>query len=30
MIPVHLFGSMADMDRLMEIARKHHLAVVED
>ena len=29
-IPVHLFGSMADMDRIMEIARKHHLAVVED
>src|SRR5690606_9913829 len=29
-IPVHLFGQMADMDSLMEIARRHGLAVVED
>ena len=29
-MPVHLFGQMADMDRLMEIARRHHLPVIED
>jgi dTDP-4-amino-4,6-dideoxygalactose transaminase len=29
-IPVHLFGQMADMDPIMEIARKHKLFVVED
>ena len=29
-IPVHLFGSMADMDRIMDIARKHDLRVIED
>ena len=29
-IPVHLFGSMADMDRIMAIARKHGIAVIED
>ena len=29
-IPVHLFGSIADMDRIMEIARKHGLKVIED
>jgi dTDP-4-amino-4,6-dideoxygalactose transaminase len=29
-IPVHLFGQMADMDPIMEIARKHKLYVVED
>ncbi len=28
--PVHLFGHPVDMTRLMEIARKHGLAVVED
>ena len=29
-IPVHLFGHPVDMDRLMAIARKHDLAVIED
>jgi L-glutamine:2-deoxy-scyllo-inosose/3-amino-2,3-dideoxy-scyllo-inosose aminotransferase len=29
-IPVHLYGGMADMDRIMAIARKHGLKVVED
>lgn len=29
-IPVHLYGHPVDMDRLMEIARKHHLLVIED
>lgn len=29
-IPVHLYGAPAPMDRIMEIARKHKLAVVED
>lgn len=29
-IPVHLFGSMADMDRILPIARRHGLAVIED
>ena len=29
-IPVHLFGSFADMDRIMEIARKHNIKVIED
>ena len=29
-IPVHLYGSMADMDRIMEVARKHDLKVIED
>lgn len=29
-IPVHLYGQMADMDAVMEIARKHKLAVIED
>ena len=29
-IPVHLFGQMADMDPIMEIARRYKLYVVED
>src|SRR5581483_8627886 len=29
-IPVHLYGQPADMDPLMEIARRHGLAVIED
>jgi dTDP-4-amino-4,6-dideoxygalactose transaminase len=29
-IPVHLFGQMADMDPIMEIANRHHLSVIED
>jgi dTDP-4-amino-4,6-dideoxygalactose transaminase len=29
-IPVHLHGAPADMDRIVDIARRHGLAVVED
>lgn len=29
-IPVHLFGQMADMDTIMEIADQHGLIVIED
>ena len=29
-IPVHLYGSFADMDAVMEIAEKYNLAVIED
>ncbi len=29
-IPVHLFGQMADMDPIMEIAKAHGLFVIED
>ena len=29
-IPVHLFGQPVDMTRVMEIAQKHHLSVIED
>lgn len=29
-IPVHIYGSMADMEKIMEIARKHDLVVIED
>lgn len=30
LMPVHLFGQMADMTRLMDLARRHGLKVVED
>ena len=30
LLPVHLYGQMADMDAFMAIARRHRLAVVED
>ncbi len=30
MIPVHLYGGMADMDRLLRLARKRGLKVIED
>jgi dTDP-4-amino-4,6-dideoxygalactose transaminase len=29
-VPVHLFGQCADMQRVMDIAKKHNLAVIED
>jgi dTDP-4-amino-4,6-dideoxygalactose transaminase len=29
-MPVHLFGLPVNMDLVLEIARKHHLAVIED
>lgn len=29
-IPVHLYGHPVDMDRLMEISRRHNLIVIED
>ncbi len=29
-VPVHLFGQSADMEAIMEIARKHKLHVIED
>jgi dTDP-4-amino-4,6-dideoxygalactose transaminase len=29
-IPVHLFGQMADMDKIMKVAKKHKLFVIED
>lgn len=29
-VPVHLFGQCADMDAIMEIAKKHNLFVIED
>jgi dTDP-4-amino-4,6-dideoxygalactose transaminase len=29
-LPVHLYGHPADMNPLLELARQHHLAVIED
>jgi dTDP-4-amino-4,6-dideoxygalactose transaminase len=29
-VPVHLYGQSADMERIMDIARKHNLFVIED
>ena len=29
-LPVHLFGQPADLDAILEIARRHRLAVIED
>ena len=29
-IPVHLFGQCADMESIMELARKHNLFIIED
>lgn len=29
-VPVHLFGQCADMDAILEIAKKHNLFVIED
>src|SRR4029079_15391538 len=29
-IPVHLYGQPAEMDALLQIARRHHLRVIED
>jgi len=29
-MPVHLFGQCCEMDKIMQIAKKHNLFVVED
>ena len=29
-MPVHVLGNMCDMDRLMALAKQHHLTVIED
>ena len=29
-LPTHLFGMAADMDPIMEIAKRHHLRIIED
>ena len=30
MIPVHLYGQCCDMDPILEVARAHHIVVIED
>jgi dTDP-4-amino-4,6-dideoxygalactose transaminase len=30
LMPVHLYGQMADMDPILELARRHNLIVIED
>src|SRR5437763_2896809 len=30
LIPVHLYGQMADMDAIMDVAQRAHLVVIED
>ena len=30
LLPVHLYGQTSDMDPILKLARKHHLAVIED
>ena len=29
-VPVHIYGQMADMDPILELARRYHLIVIED
>ena len=29
-VPVHLYGQIADMDPIMDLAKQHHLIVIED
>jgi perosamine synthetase len=29
-MPVHIYGHAVDMDPLMDLAKKHHLMVIED
>jgi dTDP-4-amino-4,6-dideoxygalactose transaminase len=29
-VPVHLYGQMADMDAILDLAAEHHLTVIED
>ena len=29
-VPIHLYGQVCDMDAIVEIAQKHHLAIIED
>ncbi|MCW5915814.1 MAG: LegC family aminotransferase [Ferruginibacter sp.] len=29
-LPVHVLGNICDMDKLLELAKKHHLIVIED
>lgn len=30
LIPVHLYGQMCEMDAIVEVARKHHLVIIQD